>query len=116
MYSSAVALSQQQQEKDRSHLNVIDFFDPDLLAATTYRPKHNYTLKYGVSGYPKAGKMVDYAQDDGIYTSVQVGDDAYFLRSDGLGVSDGVGGKMMMLIMVFIGWCAHLIVIIFIFM
>ncbi|CAO3598193.1 unnamed protein product [Absidia cylindrospora] len=92
MYSSAAALSQQ-QEKSRTHLNMIDFFDPDLAnAAAASRPKHNYTLKYGVSGYAKAGKVVDYPQDDNIYTSTQVGDDAYFLRSDSLGVSDGVGG------------------------
>ncbi|ORZ17918.1 phosphatase 2C-like domain-containing protein [Absidia repens] len=92
MYSSAAALSQQ-QEKTRSHLNMIDFFDPDLAdAAAASRPKHNYTLKYGVSGYAKAGKVVEYPQDDDIYTSTQVGDDAYFLRSDSLGVSDGVGG------------------------
>ncbi|ORZ16534.1 phosphatase 2C-like domain-containing protein [Absidia repens] len=86
-YYSAAAISQ--HEKARSNLNVIDFFDPDLATSTPL----NYTLKYGVSGHAKAGKPVnDPLQDDGIYTSVQVGDDAYFVRNDSLGVSDGVGG------------------------
>ncbi|KAI8089595.1 phosphatase 2C-like domain-containing protein [Halteromyces radiatus] len=86
-YYSAAAISQQ-QEKSRSNLNIIDFFDPDLITTTP----HNYTLKCGVSGYAKAGKVVDIPLDEGIYTSVQVGDDAYFVRTDSLGVSDGVGG------------------------
>ncbi|CAO3586668.1 unnamed protein product [Absidia cylindrospora] len=86
-YYSAAAISQ--HEKARSNLNVIDFFDPDLATSTPL----NYTLKYGVSGHAKAGKPVNNPlQDDGIYTSVQVGDDAYFVRNDSLGVSDGVGG------------------------
>ncbi|SAM01089.1 hypothetical protein [Absidia glauca] len=87
---SAAAISQ--NEKARSNLNMIDFFDPDLATSTP----HSYTLKYGVSGHAKAGKVLatddDWSQDPGIYTSVQVGDDAYFVRSDSLGVSDGVGG------------------------
>ncbi|KAI8343383.1 hypothetical protein BC941DRAFT_411212 [Chlamydoabsidia padenii] len=89
---SAAAISR--NEKARSNLNLIDFFDPDLATSTP----HNYTLKYGVSGHAKAGKVVatddDSDQDAGIYTSIQVGDDAYFVRNDSLGVSDGVGGKM----------------------
>lgn len=89
---SAAAISQ--NEKARSNLNLIDFFDPDLATSTP----HSYTLKYGVSGHAKAGKVLatddDWNQGPGIYTSVQVGDDAYFVRSDSLGVSDGVGGKL----------------------
>lgn len=79
-----------QPEKARSQLTMIDFFGPDL---TTHLPALNYTLKYGVSGYAKAGKTLDETGQEGVYTSVQVGDDAYFLRNDSLGVSDGVGGK-----------------------
>ncbi|KAI8336650.1 phosphatase 2C-like domain-containing protein [Chlamydoabsidia padenii] len=76
-----------QQEKARSHLTMVDFFDPAI-----HSPAPNYTLKYGVSGYAKAGKALDETGQEGIYTSVQVGDDAYFLRNDSMGVSDGVGG------------------------
>ncbi|KAG0737456.1 hypothetical protein G6F57_010716 [Rhizopus arrhizus] len=74
------------QERVRNNLNVIDFFHPSL-SSNSYR----YTLQLGVSGYPKRGKVVE-SQDDGIYSSVQVGDDAYFKRHDALGIADGVGG------------------------
>ncbi|ORE16403.1 protein serine/threonine phosphatase 2C [Rhizopus microsporus] len=75
------------QEKTRNNnLNVIDFFHPSL-SSILYR----YSLRLGVSGYPKRGKTVE-SQDDGVYTSSQVGDDAYFKRHDALGVADGVGG------------------------
>ncbi|CEG75614.1 hypothetical protein RMATCC62417_10625 [Rhizopus microsporus] len=74
------------QEKTRNNLNVIDFFHPSL-SSILYR----YSLRLGVSGYPKRGKPIE-SQDDGVYTSSQVGDDAYFKRYDALGVADGVGG------------------------
>lgn len=75
------------QEKPRTNLNVIDFFHPSL-SSTLF----HYTLNLGVSGYPKAGKPVEQIDDLNIYSSVQVGDDAYFKRQDALGVADGVGG------------------------
>lgn len=75
------------QEKPRTNLNVIDFFHPSL-SSTLF----HYTLNLGVSGYPKAGKPVEQTDDLNIYSSVQVGDDAYFKRQDALGVADGVGG------------------------
>lgn len=73
-------------EKIRTNLNVIDFFHPSL-SSTPFR----YTLSLGVSGYPKSGKQPE-RLDDNIYSSVSVGDDAYFKRQDALGVADGVGG------------------------
>ncbi|CAO3623821.1 unnamed protein product [Mucor hiemalis] len=94
--SAAAAASQQQQqqqqevhERARSNLNVIDFFHPSL-SSTLF----HYTLNLGVSGYPKSGKIPSETQeqDDLIYSSTQVGDDAYFKRHDALGVADGVGG------------------------
>lgn len=80
---------QQQQERGRSNLNVIDFFHPSL-SSTLF----HYTLNLGVSGYPKSGKipLETQQQDDLVYSSTQVGDDAYFKRHDALGVADGVGG------------------------
>jgi hypothetical protein len=82
---SAAAIST--QEKPRTNLNVIDFFHPSL-SSTLF----HYTLNLGVSGYAKAGKPAEQTDDLNIYSSVQVGDDAYFKRQDALGVADGVGG------------------------
>ncbi|CAO3669239.1 unnamed protein product [Rhizopus stolonifer] len=73
------------QERVRNNLNVIDFYHPSLS-----HNAHRYTLQMGVSGYPKKDKVVE--TQEGIYSSVQVGDDAYFKRHDALGVADGVGG------------------------
>ncbi|KAI8393380.1 phosphatase 2C-like domain-containing protein [Radiomyces spectabilis] len=85
-YQSSAATIQ--QEKTRSNLNVIDFYHASLSSSP-----HHYAFKLGVSGYPKKGKVIEpITQDDAIYTSVQVGDDAYFQRRDALGVADGVGG------------------------
>jgi hypothetical protein len=97
--SAAIAVSQQalhqqqqqqeQQQQQRTNLNVIDFFHPSL-SSTLF----HYTLNLGVSGYAKSGKKPSETQqqDDVIYSSTQVGDDAYFKRQDALGVADGVGG------------------------
>lgn len=87
--SSRSAVAAYQQEGPRTNLNVIDFFHPSL-SSTLF----HYTLNLGVSGYPKSGKIPSETQqqDDVIYSSTQVGDDAYFKRQDALGVADGVGG------------------------
>ncbi|GAA5812476.1 hypothetical protein MFLAVUS_005932 [Mucor flavus] len=88
-FSSSRSAVAQQQERPRTNLNVIDFFHPSL-SSTLF----HYTLNLGVSGYPKSGKVPPETQqqDDLIYSSTQVGDDAYFKRHDALGVADGVGG------------------------
>lgn len=80
---------QQEQQQQRTNLSVIDFFHPSL-SSTLF----HYTLNLGVSGYPKSGKQPSETQqqDDLVYSSAQVGDDAYFKRHDALGVADGVGG------------------------
>lgn len=85
----AAAVSPQEKTTTRSNLNVIDFFHPSLSSS----PLFHYTLNFGVSGYPKRGKSIDPTEgQQAIYSSVQVGDDAYFKRNDALGVADGVGG------------------------
>ncbi|KAI7898607.1 phosphatase 2C-like domain-containing protein [Cokeromyces recurvatus] len=84
---SVTAIIQQQQEKPRNNLNVIDFFHPSL-SPTLF----HYTLNLGVSGYAKRDKPIIESIDHNIYSSFQIGDDAYFKRSDALGVADGVGG------------------------
>lgn len=84
LHYSFAAVSQQQS---RSNLNVIDFFHPSLSSNLV-----RYSLNLGVSGYPKRGKVIEQPDDQTVYSSVQVGDDAYFKRHDALGVADGVGG------------------------
>ncbi|KAI9320410.1 phosphatase 2C-like domain-containing protein [Dichotomocladium elegans] len=75
-------------QHDRTHLNVINFFDPALAPAPPY-----FSLKHGAAGYPKSDKAImSTPKEDAIYTSIQIGDDAYFRRRDALGVADGVGG------------------------
>lgn len=77
------------QDHARPNLNVIDFFDPALNTSTP----HYYSFLYGAAGFPKSGKvLLPTPQEDAIYSSIQVGDDAYFQRPDALGVADGVGG------------------------
>lgn len=87
-FRSAAVVSHQEKSTGRANLNVIDFFDPAL--STT---PHHYTFQAGSSGYAKAGKKdLLSPQEDAIYSSIQVGDDAYFKRPEALGVADGVGG------------------------
>ncbi|KAI8335677.1 phosphatase 2C-like domain-containing protein, partial [Choanephora cucurbitarum] len=82
----SIAAISSQQEKPRNNLNVIDFFHPSLSPGQFY-----YSLNLGVAGFPKKDKTIE-PIDDLTYSSIQVGDDAYFKRHDALGVADGVGG------------------------
>ena len=82
----SIAAISSQQEKPRNNLNVIDFFHPSLSPGQFY-----YSLSLGVAGFPKKDKTIE-PIDDLTYSSIQVGDDAYFKRHDALGVADGVGG------------------------
>ncbi|KAI9267885.1 phosphatase 2C-like domain-containing protein [Phascolomyces articulosus] len=85
---SAAVISQQEKLAARSNLNVIDFFDPALASQPPY-----FTLKHGAAGFAKSDKKpTTTPQEDAIYSSIQIGDDAYFKRHDALGVADGVGG------------------------
>ncbi|ORE11744.1 protein serine/threonine phosphatase 2C [Rhizopus microsporus var. microsporus] len=69
-----------------SSLPVIDFF-------ASPKPCASYTLAHGASGF---AKKYHYTTPDAkkrdTYCSIQIGEDAYFRRSDALGVADGVGG------------------------
>ncbi|KAG1473604.1 hypothetical protein G6F56_000864 [Rhizopus delemar] len=53
----------------------------------------SYTLAHGASGFAKNQSYVtpDIKKREN-YHSVQIGEDAYFRRSDAIGVADGVGG------------------------
>ncbi|KAG2217362.1 hypothetical protein INT45_012232 [Circinella minor] len=85
---TAAVISQQEKLTTRSNLNVIDFFDPALASQPPY-----YTFNHGAAGFAKSDKKpTTTPQEDAIYSSIQIGDDAYFKRHDALGVADGVGG------------------------
>ncbi|KAG1468165.1 hypothetical protein G6F56_003997 [Rhizopus delemar] len=63
-------------------LPLFDFF-------ATQKPKVSYTLGHGAAGFAKRrGSNSKPAQS----SHVQVGEDAYFRRSDAIGVADGIGG------------------------
>lgn len=68
-------------------LPVVDYFS---------RPSStpSYTLSHGASGFAKNRRYTtpDVKRKRNHYCSVQIGEDAYFRRSDALGVADGVGG------------------------
>ncbi|KAG0151114.1 hypothetical protein CROQUDRAFT_651649 [Cronartium quercuum f. sp. fusiforme G11] len=58
--------------------------------------KNHYSLINGASGIPKNPNLIKNHENKLLNVelglSVQVGEDAYFLRDDSLGVADGVGG------------------------
>ncbi|KLO10392.1 hypothetical protein SCHPADRAFT_930597 [Schizopora paradoxa] len=59
-------------------------------------PKRLFQLDVGAYGIPKRGHVSRYACEAsdfaGLDAAVQVGEDAYFVRDDAMGVADGVGG------------------------
>ncbi|KAF7732522.1 hypothetical protein EC973_003269 [Apophysomyces ossiformis] len=63
-------------------LPIYDFFSQP-------KPKPSFNFAYGAAGIAKRGRQT---QSNECYQSIQVGEDAYFYRSDALGVADGVGG------------------------
>lgn len=56
------------------------------------KAKPSYSLSHGAAGFAKRRKALPSTVDTDLYNSNQVGEDAYFCRSDALGVADGVGG------------------------
>ncbi|KAG1049264.1 hypothetical protein G6F43_008396 [Rhizopus delemar] len=63
-------------------LPLFDFF-------ASSKPKVSYTLGHGAAGFAKKRRksLIQHSA-----SHVQVGEDAYFKRSDSLGVADGIGG------------------------
>lgn len=63
-------------------LPLFDFF-------ASSKPKVSYTLGHGAAGFAKKRRksLIQHSA-----SHVQVGEDAYFKRSDALGVADGIGG------------------------
>ncbi|KAG2226211.1 hypothetical protein INT45_003356 [Circinella minor] len=67
----------------------------DFFAST--KPKPSYLFSAGATGFAKRrgtqqSQKQQYDPFEQSYQSTQVGEDAYFIRSDALGVADGVGG------------------------
>ncbi|CAO3613657.1 unnamed protein product [Cunninghamella blakesleeana] len=76
-YSSSVPLKS---------LPLYDFFATDKV-------KPSYHFQSGVAGYSKRRNNASHnTSSQAHYCSQQVGEDAYFRRTDSLGVADGVGG------------------------
>lgn len=76
-----------------SHLNYT--FLPTRSSIITTRPRRHapyYRLLPAVHGLPKPRPRPLRPTDDSLYLAHQVGEDAYFIRPDALGVADGVGG------------------------
>ncbi|KAH0580280.1 hypothetical protein H2248_001794 [Termitomyces sp. 'cryptogamus'] len=56
------------------------------------RPRTHYRLDVGAYGIPKRPHRPLQPPSDPLHLAVQVGEDAYFIRGNALGVADGVGG------------------------
>lgn len=70
----------------RSSLPLFDFF------AQT-KPTRSYILGHGASGFSKRRQLNHIPiNTTPLSVSAQVGEDAYFRRSDAIGVADGIGG------------------------
>lgn len=67
--------------------SIFDLFDN----SSTERPRKSYVFGYGSSALPKKSNLKT-IYGDSQYLSGQAGEDAFFVRSDALGVADGVGG------------------------
>lgn len=66
----------------KKSLPMFDFF-------AVSKPKASYTLSNGATGFAKRRQTTPCIQ---MPYHVQVGEDAYFKRSDAIGVADGIGG------------------------
>ncbi|SCV68449.1 BQ2448_570 [Microbotryum intermedium] len=97
--SGAAALFSSDHARSFPHHALPSFFGTSLSIAR----RSNLVFRNGAYGIPKAGREKDLAtkgkeKADGEtgeldhYLSVSIGEDAYFLRTDSLGVADGVGG------------------------
>ena len=76
-----------------SHLNYT--FLPSRSSIISPRPRRcapYYRLLPAVHGLPKPRPRALPSTDDSLHLAHQVGEDAYFIRPDALGVADGVGG------------------------
>jgi hypothetical protein len=87
-YSQITSKLEKEELGISQQLFVLDYLGDKTLEKT----KPSYIFTHAATGFPKSGKRIIPDENDGQYASVQVGEDAYFRRSDSLGVADGVGG------------------------
>lgn len=76
-----------------SHLNYT--FLPTRSSLVSPKPRRStpyYRLLPAVHGLPKPRLRALPSTDDSLHFAHQIGEDAYFIRPDALGVADGVGG------------------------
>lgn len=97
--SPAFQLPEQQQDHHILHhhksLPLLDFFSKAYA-----KPVPSYIFAHGASGFAKNrhryttpdNNANSNSNNENYYYSTQIGEDAYFRRSDALGVADGVGG------------------------
>lgn len=70
---------------NRASLPLFDFFAHP-------KPTRSYILGHGASGFSKKRFNHTPVTTTPLSVSAQVGEDAYFRRSDAIGVADGIGG------------------------
>lgn len=96
--SPAFQLPEEQPIIHHNHhksLPLLDFFSKSYA-----KPVPSYTFTHGASGFAKNrhryttpdNKTSIVNSNSENYYSIQIGEDAYFRRSDSLGIADGVGG------------------------
>lgn len=87
---NAATILQEYHHPQQHRLPLLDFFSKAYA-----KPSPSYIFVHGASGF---AKRQHYTTPDSLkkandyYYSTQIGEDAYFRRSDALGVADGVGG------------------------
>ncbi|KAL7336075.1 hypothetical protein PS15p_201447 [Mucor circinelloides] len=87
--SNALAFHDEHQQHHKS-LPLLNFFSKSYA-----KPVPSYIFAHGASGFAKRQRYttpdLNKNQNEHYY-SIQIGEDAYFRRSDAIGVADGVGG------------------------
>ncbi|KAI9475796.1 MAG: phosphatase 2C-like domain-containing protein [Benjaminiella poitrasii] len=90
---NAIAYHEEQQQHPSvlmtRSLPLLDFF-----SKAYSKPAPSYIFAHGASGFAKRQRYTtpDSVKNGPHYYSTQIGEDAYFRRSDAIGIADGVGG------------------------
>ena len=89
-YNQSNALAFHEESQHHKSLPLLNFFSKSYA-----KPVPSYIFAHGASGFAKRQRYTtpDLNKNrNEHYYSIQIGEDAYFRRSDALGVADGVGG------------------------
>lgn len=85
--------TRQQHYYHHNHPKSLPLFD--FFSKSIAKPLPSYIFTHGASGFAKHRHRYttpDHTKKNEHYYSIQIGEDAYFRRSDAIGVADGVGG------------------------